>query len=98
MQIILTVRKSVRSIIDLDPKHQSQGTYSHTFHLHYQKKIPTAALGRVYTASALTPISSNLRLRPQSPPNLHLRHRRLRHRQRSRRRNQAAASGPRASG
>jgi hypothetical protein len=27
LQIILRVRKSVRSIIDLDPKHQSQGTY-----------------------------------------------------------------------
>jgi hypothetical protein len=27
-QIILTVRKSVRSIIDLDPKHQSQGMSS----------------------------------------------------------------------
>jgi MFS family permease len=30
-QIILTVRRSVRSILDLDPEHKQQGTYIHTY-------------------------------------------------------------------
>ncbi len=75
-QIINQVRKSVRSIIDLDPTHQVQGKF-------FPFSLPTPH----YTAPTDLPNSShsNLGIQAQPPPCLHLRNRSLRHRKRTHR-------------
>lgn len=55
LQIILRVRKSVRSIVDLDPKHQGQGTSSSP-----RPSIYTAP----FTLAMLTLLHSDCRVQP----------------------------------
>jgi hypothetical protein len=97
LQIINRVRKSVRSIVDLDAKHQSQGTYIHkppVYASHFPKlrispsTILTQRAAPIHMSEnpslhspRTNPLHSNRRLHSQSPDRLHFGNRHVLHRQ-----------------